>query len=121
MLSKRLFLKICAIFLAYLLISVSTVFSATSIEITIKSAKLPTTKPSGSNWDVGVAEVLPDPYVVVYVNDEIVMKTSIEYDSYEPIWNSRVSFSSEFLDDYLEILVFDADIDWGGIGDFPPG
>ena len=87
-------------------------FAGDWIEVKIKTASIPPGRPDGKNWDAPIEGAAPDPYITVFVNDRLILKTSIKQDTSEPEWNALATFESSYHDDSVEIRLYDADVNW---------
>ncbi len=92
---------------------------AAEMELRIIGADIPQHKPSGAAWDRRISGVpnshLPDPYVLVYINGELVFKSRVVDNTLTPRWNIIVPFTSYYRDDVIELHIYDADADWGAL------
>jgi len=90
-------------------------YASDLMEVKVIKASIPIQTPAGADWDPEVEGKLPDSYVVVYVNDKLILKTSIKWNDLNPEWNALGRFESSYHDDILEVKLYDADVDWANL------
>ncbi len=89
-------------------------------DVTVVKATLPSEPEGGGTWD-GFGG-MPDPYVLVEVNDVAVCKTSTVQDTFTPSWNEQCSIKFAKGDTLTfhvmdEDLTSDDDVSWDYVTD----
>ena len=79
-----------------------------SYKMTIKSAQIAEKKSNGWPWD-SPPPIKPEPFVKVFVDNQLIYTTDTVKDTYSPVWNE--SFSVSYKDGQnIKIEVWDEDL-----------
>lgn len=93
MLKRTLFLGIIIIIFILSTISTEGLYAGSNYEITILAARIAAKKADGKNWDLYSKS--PDPFVKIFIAGNLVFQTSVQKDTYTPVWNEKEKISYE--------------------------
>jgi Ca2+-dependent lipid-binding protein len=93
MVKRTLFFSVIVTVFILSTIATEDLYAGSNYEIKIIAARIAVKKDDGRNWDLYPKS--PDPFVKVFIAGDLVLQTSVQKDTYTPLWNEKEKISYE--------------------------
>lgn len=91
MVKRTLFFSVIVTIFIFSTITIEGLYAVSNYEITIVAARIAVKKADGRNWDLYPKS--PDPFVKVFIGGDLALQTSVQKDTYTPLWNEKANVS----------------------------